>query len=219
MNLKEEIRKTWESGLPVLVYDFDGREEETDMIFYAGVIDWKKILTLRNKAGGLICYATGHNETEKLGLSFLTKILEKAGYSKLIKRPKYGDEPAFMIYVNHISTTTGISDYDRATTISKLHSIIEEIDLEDKDAINRFYNEFYAPGHVPVLASRGLKNRRGHTELSVALAEYVGLKKSVVFAEMLDEGKSLNKEKAYRFSRNEGIPLVTGKDILEVVYP
>jgi 3,4-dihydroxy 2-butanone 4-phosphate synthase len=39
---KEEIRKNLKDGLPILIYDFDGREEETDMMFYAGVIDWKK---------------------------------------------------------------------------------------------------------------------------------------------------------------------------------
>jgi 3,4-dihydroxy 2-butanone 4-phosphate synthase len=214
---KEEIRKNLEDGLPILIYDFDGREEETDMMFYAGVIDWKKIYILRKEAGGLICYATGNEEGKKLGLKFQTDILLNSEYRQLVKLPQYGDKPAFSLWVNHVNTRTGISDSDRALTILKLHEVISELKENEKDAVKRFYTEFYAPGHVPILLSRGIGKRHGHTELSTTLAEYVGLERSVVIAEMLDEGKSLSKEKVIQYARNMGFLLIEGKEILKEV--
>ena len=43
-------------------------------------------------------------------------------------RAPYGDKPSFSISVNHRDTYTGITDYDRALTISKLASICKNID-------------------------------------------------------------------------------------------
>ncbi|AWR97179.1 3,4-dihydroxy-2-butanone 4-phosphate synthase [Acidianus sulfidivorans JP7] len=214
---KEEIRKNLESGLPILIYDFDGREEEIDMMFYAGKIDWKKIYTLRKEAGGLICYATGNEEAKKLGLMFQTEMLSNSEYKPLVKLPQYKDEPAFSLWVNHIETRTGISDEDRALTITKLHDVISMLKNNEKEARDTFYRDFYAPGHVPILIARGLGKRRGHTELSTSIASYVGLEKSVVIAEMLDEKRSLRKEKALQYSKNMGFLFIEGKEILKEV--
>ena len=52
MRDRTELRKQLESGLPVLIYDFDGREEETDMVFYAGSVTWRSVNVLRKEAGG-----------------------------------------------------------------------------------------------------------------------------------------------------------------------
>ncbi len=215
---RENLRNTLLSGLPVMVYDFDGREEEVDMVFYAGSVTWKSVYTLRKEAGGLICYVTGKEEGTKLGLGLITDELRNyQKYSKLVKRPVYGDEPAFAMWVNHMSTRTGISDEDRAKTILELHKTVELIRKDEASAREKFFNEFMAPGHVPVLLSRGLEKRRGHTELTSSLMEYLGLEKSVVIAEMLDERYSMKREKAENFAKSNGIPFITGKEILEVV--
>ena len=67
-----DIKKRLLSGTPLIVYDFDGREEEADMVFYAGSMTWKSVNRLRKDAGGLICYVTGREEASKIGLNFLT---------------------------------------------------------------------------------------------------------------------------------------------------
>jgi 3,4-dihydroxy 2-butanone 4-phosphate synthase len=211
---KEEIRKNLEAGLPILIYDFAGREEETDMIFYAGAINWKSIYTLRTSAGGLICYATGSKEGNELGLRFQTDMLRDSVYKSLVKMPSYKDEPAFSLWVNHIDTTTGISDYDRAKTVQELHKIIVRIKEDPLEAKENFYANFYAPGHVPFLISRDIAKRRGHTELSTTLMSLLGLEKSVVFAEMLDEKVSLKKDKALLFAKNNGLLFIEGKEIV-----
>ncbi|AEB94156.1 3,4-dihydroxy-2-butanone 4-phosphate synthase [Metallosphaera cuprina Ar-4] len=201
----------------MLLYDFDGREEEVDMVFYGGAVTWKSIRTLRSMAGGLICYATGKEEAEALGIPFQVDLLRSNNeLAKLVKRPKYQDEPAFSVWVNHVETKTGISDEDRAITIRKLHEIIKDI-LKGKQARDIFYNEFYSPGHVPILISRGIGARRGHTELSITLVEQLGLERSVVFAEMLDEKTSLKKDDAMKIARSNGFIFLEGKEILKGV--
>ncbi|AHC51172.1 3,4-dihydroxy-2-butanone 4-phosphate synthase [Sulfolobus acidocaldarius SUSAZ] len=211
------LRRHLEQGLPILIYDFDGREEETDMVFYGEKVTWKVINTLRTQAGGLICYVTSKDIGQQIGITFISEII-KNNYPKLYKRPKYGDEPAFSLWVNHIDTKTGISDEDRAKTIRELHTVIELIENNNIDeAIQKFYNEFYSPGHVPILLSRGLSTRKGHTELTMALFSYLGLKKSAIIAEMLDNNISLSKEKSLIYSRNNGFPLIDGKEIIKEV--
>lgn len=206
------IKKDLVMGKPVVIYDFKGREEETDMVFYGGAVTWESINILRNDAGGLICYVTGNKEASEMGLRFLTEEWrDHPIYSKLIKRPVYGDYPSFTIWVNHVGVSTGINDFDRAKTIRELHKVVE---MKDDNKINYFLNNFYAPGHVPILASRGLENRKGHTELVIELADKLGLPRSMVIAEMLDSGRSLSKEKAEKFARTRGIEFIEGKDVL-----
>jgi 3,4-dihydroxy 2-butanone 4-phosphate synthase len=201
------------NGKPVIVYDFKGREEESDMVFYGGSVSWESINTLRKEAGGLICYVTGAKEIKALGLNFLTdEWARHPSYATLIKRPSYGDFPSFAIWVNHISVTTGISDIDRSKTITELHKIFSGAVNNPRE---RFYQDFYAPGHVPILASRGLENRKGHTELVTSLAEKVGLPRSMVIAEMLGNGRSLGRDFAEEYASENGYKFIEGEEILK----
>lgn len=212
------LRKDLEAGLPILIYDFDGREEETDMVFYGGAISWKSIYTLRKEAGGLICYVTSNKEAKILGLNLLTEELAKnPNYNLLVKKPKYGDYPAFSLWVNHIDTKTGISDYDRYITIRELHKIVSLSKVNPEEAKKMFYLNFTAPGHVPILIARDIRQRKGHTELSISLLEKLGLERSAVIAEMLDEKVSMSKEKAKKIAENLGFQFIEGKEIIKEV--
>jgi 3,4-dihydroxy 2-butanone 4-phosphate synthase len=88
--------------------------------------------------------------------------------------------------------------------------------LDNEKRYDLFREKFYSPGHVPILISRGLKERKGHTELVTSLAEFLGLKGSMVIAEMLDSGKSLSKDKAMDYANLNGYIFVEGKEILEL---
>ncbi len=210
--LLSNIRKELISGSPLIIYDFDGREEEADMVFYAGSVTWKSINQLRKEAGGLICYVTGKEEANKIGLNFLTDEWKTHPiYQNLIKKPSYGDYPSFTMWVNHVSVSTGISDADRASTIRELHNLLTD-HIDDKEGF--FLRNFYAPGHVPVLASRGIEQRRGHTELVARIAELVNLPRSMVIAEMLGEGHSLKRGAAEEYASMKNIIFLEGKDIV-----
>ncbi len=172
---------------------------------------------LRVDAGGLICYATSHLVARHLKLTFMVDLLESFNeYKVLASRVLgYGDKPAFSLWVNHINVRTGISDHDRALTISKLHEVVSLIWNGDIDkGYAKFYEEFVSPGHVPILISRGLRKRRGHTELSIALAVLAELEPSIVLAEMLDKGASLSLDKAKKYAEKHGLILVSGEEII-----
>mgnify|MGYP000156111705 CR=1 FL=1 len=215
----DEVVTALKNGEPILIFDSEDRESEVDMVFYAGKIDVDKVYVLRTQAGGLICYATSYKVAKALGIPFQQEIILKWDneLAKLVKLPKYGEPPAFTLWINHINVKTGISDADKALTIAKLHGVVENVWRNNVEYAKKiFYNEFMTPGHVPLLVSRGLSKRRGHTELSIALTSLANLPPSVVFAEMLDKGSSLSLKKAIEYANKNGIPLVRGEDIINL---
>ncbi|ABU81604.1 3,4-dihydroxy-2-butanone-4-phosphate synthase [Ignicoccus hospitalis] len=209
-----ELRERLLSGAPFMLFDFPGREEEVDLVYYAPAVTAASVYNLRTLAGGLICFATTEEVGSALGLEKAWKTLSKQGYSKLVKKPKYGDYPAFSVWVNHVDVRTGISDEDRALTIRKLAEVAELALSDPEEAKRRFEEEFYAPGHVPVLLASKLEERRGHTELSVRLLEALRLTPAAAFAEMLDYGRSMSLRRAEELSRSLGIPLIKGEEVL-----
>lgn len=216
----DRVRGDLLAGKPILLYDFAGREEEIDMVFYAGSIDYRSIYTLRREAGGFICHAISEAVARELGLPYLSDLLSSIPrLSDLAsRRLRYGDAPPYSIYINHLSVRTGISDRDRALTIRRFHDVVDLImSGASKEARRIFYSEFIAPGHVPVLVSRGIRNRKGHTELSIAVAERLRLAPSMVIAEMLDEGDSMGLEKAERYAAERGLVLIRGDEVLREV--
>ncbi len=213
----ELVKKEFLSGKPVLLFDSQEREAETDMVYYAGSITPRSISYMRKRAGGQICYVSGSRFREGLGIPFLLDLYKNHPVLSSLagKRPGYGDPPAFNVWLNHIDTNTGISDRDKALTIRRLHDVAELIyNNRIEEARRIFATEFYGPGHVPILTSRGLRNRRGHTELTVALALITRLTPSIVIAEMLDEEISLPYEDARKFAEENNLLFIDGADIV-----
>jgi 3,4-dihydroxy 2-butanone 4-phosphate synthase len=202
----EEAIDTLRDGKFVLVHDDKGREDEIDMVMAAEYITPKNVATMRNDAGGLLCLAISNEITTKLGLVYMHDIIQSLSsiipvFSQLTYGlSPYGDKPSFSITVNHRDTYTGITDIDRALTISKMAEICKKI---DSGGVEEFAKNFRTPGHVPILiASKGLlEERRGHTELCVYLAQMSKLVPAVVICEMLDsttnKALSINKAKEY----------------------
>ncbi len=213
-----EVIEVFQSGLPILVFDDSGREAEVDLVYPAWAVGPDEVYDLRVNAGGLICYATDSSITIALSIPWGDELL--ASYNSLLKllasrRLRYGDRPAFTIWVNHVSVRTGISDSDRSITVRKLDEVVKlYYEGRVEDSRKMFYSEFQAPGHVPILAARSLKERRGHTELSIALTRLAGLRPSVVLAEVLVRGRSVSLEEARDIARMRRIPLVTGNDVV-----
>ena len=205
-------------GTPVLIHDSSSREDETDIVVYAGKIDTKKIYKMRTLGGGLLCYATTEEVTRSIGVPFADEIYALVETLRPLteKRLSYGDRPAFTVWVNHKDAITGIRDKDRALTISKLHEVSSRVFKGDiKGAKKMFTNEFQAPGHIPLLAGRSLEKRRGHTELSLALAIMGEVVPSVAFIEMLDYGDRLPVDKAKTIAERNGFLFIEGTDIIE----
>jgi len=204
-------------GLPVLVHDDSGREDEVDYVIHASAVTADRVYEMRTLAGGLICYAMPLAAGRRIGLRYAYEMYaEDPMLAPIAGRVlSYGDKPAFSVWVNSVHVRTGIRDRDRAYTIRMLDRLNELIVSGRLGEARRFLlEEFTVPGHVPVLLGRRLAERRGHTELSLHLAMLAGLRPSTVIVEMLDKGDALSVEEARRVARERGYPLVEGSAII-----
>ncbi|HLG37800.1 MAG TPA: 3,4-dihydroxy-2-butanone-4-phosphate synthase [Nitrososphaera sp.] len=219
MSLVEAIT-TLRAGRFVLVHDDKGRENEIDMVVAAEHAKPHHIATMRNDAGGLICLAIANEITTKLGLVYMHDMIAGMGkvnpiFSKLTQgKEAYGDKPSFSISVNHRSTYTGITDQDRALTISKMAEVCKNI---DSGGVEEFAKNFRAPGHVPILiaSKRLLHDRMGHTELCVYLANLAGINPAVAICEMMDSitHKALSIDAAQGYAAKFNIPLIDASEL------
>jgi len=216
----EDLRK----GKFILIYDADGREEETDFFIAAQFVTHDAIRRMRQDGGGLIFMAIAHEIASKLGLPYLADVIYKCGYKwhvfkELIPNDiPYDAKSSFSLPLNHRRTFTGISDKDRALTISKFAELAEKIaGMDEIKAQALFGSEFRSPGHVATcIAAKGLLNeRQGHTELAVAMAKMAGLTPVMAGCEMLGYEKSLPKEEAKKYAEENGLIWLEGKEIIE----
>ncbi len=211
-------------GQIVLVYDADGREEETDMVVASEHVTPETIRTMRKDAGGLICTTADAAVQDSLGLPFLAELFKDvAGKYPVMDGLMPNDIPydvksAFGITINHRKTFTGITDNDRALTISEFSRLAREaVSKEDGWGKREFGKGFRAPGHVHLLnaSRRILETRFGHTELSTALVIMAGLVPSATVCEMMgDDGNALPKVEAVAYAERNSLVFLEGVDII-----
>lgn len=213
----ERALKALKKGEIVLIFDGEGREEETDIAVASQFVKARHVRTMRKDGGGLICTALHWNAAERLGLPHITEVFHTSrGTFPVLEALKpndipYDEKSSFSLTVNHRKTFTGVTDRDRALTISELAGLVRE-----RSGIEEFGRNFRAPGHVVLLkAARGLlEARQGHTELSVALTELGGLAPIATICEMMGEdGYALAYEDAKSYARMRDLPFVEGRDI------
>ncbi|MCX8197943.1 MAG: 3,4-dihydroxy-2-butanone-4-phosphate synthase [Candidatus Micrarchaeota archaeon] len=216
MSSLEEAVSALKKGKFIVLHDAKGREDESDLVCLAQKITPKMVRQMRKDAGGLICLAIDQESSRRLSLPFAVDMLAQAGNPLLFcmgnRCTRYGDKPAFTISINHMKTFTGITDNDRALTIREFGNLIAR-----RGSKEEFKRNFRAIGHVFLLTSRGLRKRRGHTELSVALAQYAKEPPAVALCEMLsDTGDAATREEAAEYAKKRRIPFIEGRQIIEL---
>src|SRR5438093_11078594 len=103
----------------ILVYDGDGREEETDLTIASEFVTPESIRTLRKEAGGLICTTLSVEVRARMGLQFMADVLRRSGSEfpvlQAISRDdmKYDRHSAYYISVSRRATFTDAPDVDR----------------------------------------------------------------------------------------------------------
>ncbi|GAB7015442.1 3,4-dihydroxy-2-butanone-4-phosphate synthase [Methanogenium cariaci] len=212
----EKGLEAFRRGEFVLLFDFDDREGETDFAIRSDAVRPEHIVRMRKDGGGLICTALHAQAAKNFGLPFASEILQPTHLAE-----QEGDIPydrsnhsSFSLWVNHRDTFTGITDNDRALTVTRLADQVEKTLNGGGDD---FAAEFRTPGHMALLRAADdlLDQRRGQTELSIALAEMAGVTPAVTICEMLDEttGKALTKEDARRYGEEHGIVFLEGSEV------
>ena len=175
------------AGQPVLIHDFADREGETDIVYPATAVDSDAVARLRNDAGGLVCVALSDAVSEAFSLPFLQDAVDHPAADD--HTLAYDERSSFSLTVNHRETFTGITDVDRALTISELGSAAGAVENGTGYNESAFAADFRSPGHVHLLraAPALLADRVGHTELGIALARAADQPPAVVVCEMLDD--------------------------------
>ncbi|WOX56323.1 MULTISPECIES: 3,4-dihydroxy-2-butanone-4-phosphate synthase [unclassified Methanoculleus] len=202
----------------ILLYDFDNRERETDFAIRSDAVTPAHIRQMRKDGGGLICTAVHPEAAKRLGLPFAHEVLR--GCSLVEKDGEVPYDPknhsSFSLWVNHRDTYTGITDRDRALTVT---AVADEVKQSLNGGGHDFAAHFRTPGHVALLraADRLLDERHGQTELSIALAGMANITPAVTICEMLDDrtGLALSKEGAMAYAREHGLVFVEGREVLD----
>jgi 3,4-dihydroxy 2-butanone 4-phosphate synthase len=212
-------------GEPVLIFDAADREAETDLIFLSEAATPELIHLLRRDAGGWICTAISDELRRRLGLPFYSELLEGSERDYPILRDlrreqlRYDARSPFGLHVHHRATFTGIPDNDRATGIRAIGKLaLAASGMSDAELRAKFTLEFSSPGHIPIIyAAPGLlSERKGHTELSVALARMAGVSESATVCEMLgDSGGARSPGAARRYAEVHGFEFLEGKTLVE----
>jgi len=220
MSLEEAI-SSLRRGDFILLHDGGKRENEVDMVIAAEFVSPEHIARMRNDAGGLICMSINHAFATRLGLDYMHEILSSSkkfdsdSKKMIIGTAPYGDRPSFSISINHKNTFTGITDKDRALTISEMAKLYNT----KNNRKEVFTSNFKTPGHVPMLiASEGLlSNRLGHTEMSIYLMKLAGLTPVAAICEMLDSQtyNALSTEKAKQYATDNSMPYFNGTELVK----
>jgi 3,4-dihydroxy 2-butanone 4-phosphate synthase/GTP cyclohydrolase II len=183
-------------GKFVIIVDDEDRENEGDLCLAAELVTPEAINFMAREASGLICAPMAASWADRLGLPPMVDAQENTS--------RFGT--AFTVSVEaREGVTTGISAYDRATTIRK---------LADPEAVRA---DFTVPGHVFPLRARegGVQERAGQTEAAVDLARLAGLHPVAVICEiMAEDGSMARMPELERFALEKGIGIITVADLI-----
>lgn len=192
-NIQQAIEEI-NNGKFVIIVDDEDRENEGDLVIAAEKISPEAINFMARNARGLICVALTGERLDELKLPLMVQE----------NTSKY--TTAFTISVEAKNrTSTGISAFDRATTIQTL------IDQKTKP------EDLAKPGHMFPLRARdgGVLVRAGHTEAAVDLASLAKLYPAGVICEILSEdGTMARLPQLEVFAAQYGINIYSVSDLI-----
>ncbi|MBQ4107295.1 MAG: bifunctional 3,4-dihydroxy-2-butanone-4-phosphate synthase/GTP cyclohydrolase II [Lentisphaeria bacterium] len=189
----EDLIAAIANGEMIVIADDENRENEGDLIVAAEHATPEAIAFMAAQGRGLICVPLEESRAAALGLHPAADCRDP-------------HRTAFTQSVDAIDgTTTGISAFDRATTVARL------IDPAAS------HESFISPGHLFPLAARpgGVLCRAGHTEAAVDLARMAGLKPAGVICEIMnDDGTMARLPQLDEFRRKHHLKWGTVADLI-----
>lgn len=192
-SIKDAIEEL-KAGKVIIVSDDEDRENEGDFVVLAEKATPEAINFMATHGRGLIC----------------TTITEELA-AKLKLHPMVGENTdhhgtAFTVSVDHKSTSTGISAFERSLTI---------LELLKEDSVAE---DFQRPGHTfPLIAKQGgVISRTGHTEASVDLAKLCGAVPAGVICEIMNEdGTMARVPDLEKIADKFGLKFITIADLVQ----
>ncbi len=189
----EDCLEALRRGEIVLVTDDADRENEGDCICAAEFATQANVNFMATYAKGLICMPMSDAWCRKLDLP------------QMVDHNTDNHETAFTVSIDAVSTTTGISAAERATTA---RAVVRDGALP---------GDFRRPGHMFPLRARagGVLRRAGHTEATVDLCRLAGLKEVGLCCEIMrDDGSMARLDDVAGFSKVHGLKMMTIADLI-----
>ncbi len=193
-NTIEEAISDIKDGKIIIVVDNPDRENEGDLLMAAEKVTGEAINFMAKYGRGLICMPVEEERLNELKIG------------PMVENNTDNHETAFTVAIDHASTTTGISAFERAITIQKV--------LDD----NTKPEDFRRPGHVfPLVAKKnGVLERNGHTEAAVDLPKLAGLKGAGVICEIMkDDGTMARTPDLVEFAKVHNLKIITIKELIK----
>lgn len=180
----------------VIVADDEDRESEGDMIGLGSKVTPENVNFMTKHARGLLCTPVSKKIAERLKLPQMQQD----------NTDPYGT--AFTISVDYKTTTTGISAYDRATTIKAIANP------------NSKPEDFFRPGHCFPLVAKDdqIKQRNGYTEASIALAHLAGEPEVAYICEVMKpDGHMARRTQLRQIAKEYHMPFLTIAELQEYI--
>ena len=193
-NTVEEAIEAFKQGKMVLVTDDEDRENEGDLLVAAEKATPEVINFMATHAKGLICVPMDG------------ALIDKAGLEPMVAHNTDNHETAFTVTVDAVSTTTGISAFERAETLKVL--------IDD----NVKPSDLRRPGHMFPLRAKegGVLRRTGHTEATVDLARLAGLKPAGLCCEIMKEdGHMARTPDLIKFAKKYDLVFITVAELIK----
>lgn len=191
----DEAIQEFKNGNFVIVVDDEDRENEGDFIIAAEKITPEKVNFMISNGRGELCAPISEDRCAELELDM-----------QVVTNTSLHETP-FTITVDLIGSgcTTGVSMYDRATTIKAL------ADPKTKPS------DLARPGHIHPLRARnrGVLRRAGHTEAAVDLARLAGFAPAAALIEIINsDGTMARLPQLLEIADKFDLKIVSIKDLI-----
>jgi 3,4-dihydroxy 2-butanone 4-phosphate synthase / GTP cyclohydrolase II len=191
-NTIEEALEELRAGRLIVVLDDPGRENEGDLVCSARAATPENVNFMASFAKGLICMPMSREMTVRLSLP------------QMVASNTDNHCTAFTVSIDHVSTTTGISAFERSVTA--MATVREGVSPSD----------FRRPGHMFPLEARpgGVLERPGHTEATVDLMRAAGLEECGLCCEIMnDDGTMMRTAGLMDFAQRHSLKIITIEDL------
>ncbi|WP_414047003.1 3,4-dihydroxy-2-butanone-4-phosphate synthase [Macrococcus equi] len=192
----ESALEDLKAGKPIIVVDNEDRENEGDLIAITDYMTEDTVNFMIKHARGLVCAPISVELNKKLNLLPMTHHNQDP------------NQTAFTVSIDHVSTTTGISAYERYCTVKALTNPDVSI------------NDFNQPGHIfPLIAKpNGVLERLGHTEACVDLAKLCGATETGVICEIIKEdGTMARRDDLAVYKQEHHLKMITIADLVDYI--
>lgn len=190
----EEAIEDLKQGKVIIVCDDEDRENEGDFISLAEKTNHEVINFMITHGRGLVCVPITEQRASELHLF------------PMVEHNTDAHGTAFTVSVDHKTTTTGISAFERSSTIQAL------INSDSKGS------DFKRPGHIfPLIAKKGgVLRRAGHTEAAVDLAMLSGAYPAGVICEIMNaDGTMARVPQLKKIADEFDLKMITIKDLIQ----